>query len=680
MRRFGRGRQYWIRGIILAAMGGLALTPATASAANAITEFNAGLQEGAQPNQITAAPDGNLWFTEGTGAIGRISPAGTITEFSSGLQPEGHPSEIVAGPDGNLWFTEIEDETSGTPAIGRITTSGSITEFSSGVNQEDEPVSLKEPHDPIVGPDGNLWFTDSDFFSSGKRAVGRITPSGTITEFELPNAGYPLGSLVVGPDDNLWFTDLAFGSCCSIGRITTAGKITEFATSGAVEVPRRLTDGPDGNVWFTADKGIGRITPSGTITAFSAGLPASADLGAIVAGPDGNLWFTDSAHVGEPPAVGRITTSGTITEFPLIGDVSHNVLGSLLPGPDGNLWFTDADYEAEPGSGAIGRITPAGQVTLFSSGLLPRSAPGALTVGPGGSGLWFTDYTGESGGALGRVMPVTAGMTPQPDLEISSSGNGTITSMPSGIDCALTCNANFASATLLTLTATPAPGYVFAGWNADGNGCEFGSCANRAAREGQQCVGTNACSFSIRADTRISAVFTAEQTAPANEGGGGQQAPAAPATTPAAPQASSEVHNGASSSPPAGIAVASSVAGAKRGVVLLSLRCPGSGSCHGVAKLFVKSSQRKSSRHNSRRKSRRTRNVLLGKARFSVPAGHHTIIRISLLRRGKALLHRASKRGVKVILAGAGIRSRVLQLKSKSHRHPNKHRRKNRVR
>ena len=31
---------------------------------------------------ITAGPDGNLWFTEGTAnKIGRISPSGTIKEF-----------------------------------------------------------------------------------------------------------------------------------------------------------------------------------------------------------------------------------------------------------------------------------------------------------------------------------------------------------------------------------------------------------------------------------------------------------------------------------------------------------------------------------------------------------------------------------------------------------------------
>ena len=34
------------------------------------------------PTQITAGPDGNVWFTEqNTSAIGRVTTAGTVTEL-----------------------------------------------------------------------------------------------------------------------------------------------------------------------------------------------------------------------------------------------------------------------------------------------------------------------------------------------------------------------------------------------------------------------------------------------------------------------------------------------------------------------------------------------------------------------------------------------------------------------
>src|SRR3954452_21125057 len=38
----------------------------------------------------------------------------------------------------------------------------------------------------VAGPDGSLWFTENDAVSN---AIGRITPSGQITEFKVPTAG-----------------------------------------------------------------------------------------------------------------------------------------------------------------------------------------------------------------------------------------------------------------------------------------------------------------------------------------------------------------------------------------------------------------------------------------------------------------------------------------------------------
>src|SRR5262245_21633304 len=60
------------------------------------------------PSQITAGPDGNLWFTEsGTNKIGRVTPTAipTITEFSLPVN-NSNPQGITVGPDGNLWYTK----------------------------------------------------------------------------------------------------------------------------------------------------------------------------------------------------------------------------------------------------------------------------------------------------------------------------------------------------------------------------------------------------------------------------------------------------------------------------------------------------------------------------------------------------------------------------------------------
>jgi hypothetical protein len=54
-------------------------------------------------------------------------------------------------------------------------------------------------------------------------------------------------------------------------------------------------------------------------------------------------------------------------------------------------------------------------------------------------------------------------------------GNGTVTSTPGGIDCGWDCSESYAADTTVTLTATPAFGSVFTGWDGcdevSGNSC-----------------------------------------------------------------------------------------------------------------------------------------------------------------------------------------------------------------
>ena len=57
---------------------------------------------------------------------------------------------------------------------------------------------------------------------------------------------------------------------------------------------------------------IGRITPDGAITEFTAASPAAARSG-ITAGPDGNLWFTETGARQRSAGSPR---PGSITEFP----------------------------------------------------------------------------------------------------------------------------------------------------------------------------------------------------------------------------------------------------------------------------------------------------------------------------------------------------------------------------
>jgi virginiamycin B lyase len=338
------------------------------------------------PSASTVGPDGNLWFTDiknssGTRpAVAQITPAGVITEFAT-TSGYSSASALRLGPDGNLWFTESSPSSSGIPtaSVGRITPAGVITEFP--LNSTDNVVSTL-----TVGPDQNLWFSTAASTNSGASAtIGRITPTGMVSEFALPATYSTASSLTAGPDGNLWFSNEVNamdgppaefdGSSIAIGRITPTGTISEYPIASDPGGTSTLTVGPDGNLWFseevrhgfatenvfvpTTPAKIGQITPGGTITQFPLAPDlAPSSLSGLTVGPDKNLYFTlsVSSYVSEPLGgsgpiealdIGRITTSGTVVEFAGTVQVPSsspvNPLNTYAPtaGADGNLWFPD---------------------------------------------------------------------------------------------------------------------------------------------------------------------------------------------------------------------------------------------------------------------------------------------------------------------------------------------------
>lgn len=96
-------------------------------------------------------------------------------------------------------------------------------------------------------------------------------------------------------------------------------------------------------------------------------------------------------------------------------------------------------------------------VTILGAVAAALLAPGALAA-PGGLGNTIT-------------------------VEKRGNGSGTVTSSPAGISCGQFCSATFPPGVLVKLTATPASGSIFTGWN--GGGCVgTGSCLTGAAASG----------------------------------------------------------------------------------------------------------------------------------------------------------------------------------------------------
>jgi streptogramin lyase len=360
----------------------------------AVTEYP--LPSGGYPvSRLTAGPDGNLWFTYDNGGgeygpigkaapstIGRITPTGDVTVFRTGLRPRSRPQEIVPGPEGNLWF--VDAGTAHTmPEVGRITPQGAITEFPTGVQS---PLGLGGI---AADPAGGVWFTQvfdlphGDEESGG--VLGRIDPSGALTSFgEAPGA---FGAPVAAPDGNIWFVDESTHTT-TIDRVTPGGELTKFS-QGLAGIPTDLVGGPGGNLWYSAQRSIGRVTPSGQITSFSGcltyRLPFS-EASTIISGPGEELWFTsitsrELPSMEEAATLGRVTASGQITLFKAGLGLEPQW---LLAGPDGRVWFSSGTEEVEritPPSAPVNTfIFNPGKVSSGGVAEVPVEVPGPGTV------------------------------------------------------------------------------------------------------------------------------------------------------------------------------------------------------------------------------------------------------------------------------------------------------------
>ena len=242
---------------------------------------------GSCPIDITTGPGGDLWFTEFGGNIGRITTAGAITEFPVPGSPP--LFGITHGPDGNLWFVvDCCGERDG--RIGRMTPTGQVTLFPVAPGTSPAPGIT-------TGPDGNLWFTATNLpcdaaLPCAEHFLGlieRMDTAGRVNGvFVIPTRFADPGRIVTGPDGNLWFTEYAYevrdmpgvqqgGN--KIGRITTSGSITEFPVPTPFARADGITAGPDGAVYFTESPGnnaygaIGRAQAAGLHASTISGEP-----------------------------------------------------------------------------------------------------------------------------------------------------------------------------------------------------------------------------------------------------------------------------------------------------------------------------------------------------------------------------------------------------------------------
>ncbi len=285
------------------------------------------------------------------------------------------------------------------------------------------PTPGSHPHDPLVAPDGSIWYT-----GGGANLMGRFDPeTAQFKEYPLktPNSG--AHGLVADKEGNIWFTAQRGGY---IGKLDPkTGDLKEYKMPGPDPIhPHTPLIDPKGILWFTmsADSMMGRLIPeTGEVK--------------LVKTP------THDAH-----PYGLVIDSKGIPFFAMHGS---NRLGSIDPAtlkireyalpnsdarprriaitPDDVLWYSD------DGRGALGRYDPkTGTASEWPSPGGPKSNPYAITAV--GNIVWYCetgvkpntvvrfDYRTEKfqtwlipsgGGTVRNMMP-----TPEGNLWLATSG------------------------------------------------------------------------------------------------------------------------------------------------------------------------------------------------------------------------------------------------------------------
>ena len=272
------------------------------------------------------------------------------------------------------------------------------------------------------------------------------TTSFTVT----PNSGYTIASVT------------GCGGTLS-GTTYTTGPVTANCTVSATFAIRTFT--------ISASAGAnGAITPSGAV---------SVNYGATRA-------FTITPGAGYHVA-------DVLVDGSSVGAVTSYSFTNVLAGHSISATFAANTYTVTPSAGANGTISPSAPQTVN------QNATTSFTVTPN-SGYAIASVTGCGGTLSGSTYttgPVTANCTVTASfaasapntLTVNRSGSGSVVSLPAGIDCGQICSSGFTGGTAVSLTATPAAGWTFAGWSG-------------------ACTGTGTCTVTMKRRATVSALFS----------------------------------------------------------------------------------------------------------------------------------------------------------------------------
>jgi len=288
---------------------------------------------------------------------------------------------LMAGPAGQLvpWMHGAATSTEASKLIAAAPEAAAdtgVSELKVTIREWAVPTKGAHPHDPAVGADGALWFTEQM-----QNKIGRLDPkSGAFQEFPLKLEDSGPHGLVADGEGNIWFTGNFKGY---IGKLDPrTGAVTEYKIPDPKgEDPHTAVFDGAGTLWFTLQTSnmVGRLDPK-----------------------SGRIELKHVATADSHPYGIAINSKG----IPIFCEFATNKLASINPQtmeiseyklPEGArprriaIDASDRVYFTDYGGGNLGRLDlVSGAVKMWPSPGGAKSAPYGIAITPDGM-VWYSE-------------------------------------------------------------------------------------------------------------------------------------------------------------------------------------------------------------------------------------------------------------------------------------------------
>jgi sugar lactone lactonase YvrE len=274
------------------------------------------------------------------------SVASTLGKAGSGDGDFQEPWSVAIAPDGSVYVADTwNHRIQKFDANGHFVTKWGYFVDNKG-QKDSEPSGFWGPRDVAVGPDGNVYVSDT-----GNKRIQVFTPNGAFVraiggEGSAPGQFKEPVGLAFDSQGNLWVADTWNQR---IQKLTAQGQplaqypVPAWSSTAITDKPYLRVDST-GRVYATvpSDKRVVTVAPDGTVSNTVPSLqnyPFQRPTG-ILTGPDGALWVSDSAAgvvvevPGQPPAApagasgnaapasGDDAASGGAEQAPAAGDAA----------------------------------------------------------------------------------------------------------------------------------------------------------------------------------------------------------------------------------------------------------------------------------------------------------------------------------------------------------------------